>query len=332
MDLQCYLYIRPDNMFVQGSFSSLDTLWLDLHVLQDGFVPLEFFKINHLGVSFARNTSSAVLSVFLKKFHNLETLQLLLGHMEEIFMNEELLDGEEPHVFAHLKTLDIGAMVCLRNIWKENSHLAGPVFPNLENLKVGMCVRLKNIVSSAVSLRNLVQLEVVECHGLRHLITCSVAKSFVQLQSIIVENCQTMVEIVASSDDNENIDDADANEITFCRLKDLKLSNLPNLKGFCSRNYNVVFPFLTTWSVTTCLEMKISVDGALLDDSKHNGVLQITEEEDDEEQEEEEGENDDNEDDNDDVEDYSEKCDDDDYDNVVVMPLFSTKFYFQSSL
>ncbi|KAF3448141.1 hypothetical protein FNV43_RR08852 [Rhamnella rubrinervis] len=167
--------------------------------------------------------------------------------MEEIFLNEELLDGEDPHVFAHLKSIEIHGMDNLIHAWKDNSNLPGPIFPNLEILKVKKCGRLKNIVPSATSFCNLVQLEVLECNGLKHLITCSVAKSVDQLQSIIVEKCQRMVEIVASNDDNENIDDADANEIIFSQLKDLKLCNLPNLEGFCFRNYNVRFPFLTTY-------------------------------------------------------------------------------------
>ncbi|KAF3447929.1 hypothetical protein FNV43_RR08636 [Rhamnella rubrinervis] len=266
---------RPLFLFEKGSFSNLEVMNIcfDFHVLQYSLVPLEFFKITHLGMYFIRNPTSADLSVFLQRLHNLKTLELFYGNMEEMFLNEE------PHVFAHLKTLTISGMHNLIQVWKENSHLAGPVFTDLEILKVEECDILKNIVSSAVSFRNLVQLEVLECHGLKHLISCSVAKSFIQLQSMRVENCQAMVEILASSDNTGNIDDADANEINFGRLKDLKLSNLPNLKGFCSRNYNVTFPFLTTLSVTRCLEMKISIDGVLQNDSKHEGVLRINEEE-----------------------------------------------------
>ena len=67
--------------------------------------------------------------------------------MEEIFINEKLLDGEEPHVFTHLKTFWIYGMDKLVHMWKDNSHLAGPVFPNLEILKVQKRGRLKNIVA-----------------------------------------------------------------------------------------------------------------------------------------------------------------------------------------
>ncbi|KAF3447924.1 hypothetical protein FNV43_RR08631 [Rhamnella rubrinervis] len=298
---------RPFFLLEKGSYSNLEVLnmWLDFHVLQyslDSFLHLDQFaclfrdglelqpevlETNSLFISCEDTASAVGLSVFLEKFQNLRQLELYFGSMEEILFNEGVSD---------LKTLAIHGMDNLTQLWKENSHFAGPVFPTLEFLKVEYCGRLKNIMSSAISLRNLVQLEVVGCHGLKHLFTCSVAKSFVQLQSMRVENCHTMVEILGSSDDNGNIDDADANEITFTRLKDLKLSNLPNLKGFCSRNYNVKFPFLKTFSVARCLEMKISIDGVLQNDSKH-GVLRITEEE-------EQGQDDDNEDNNDDVDEF----------------------------
>ncbi|KAF3447909.1 hypothetical protein FNV43_RR08616 [Rhamnella rubrinervis] len=280
----------PILLFQKGSFHHLEEFRF---VLIDGIeLPLEFLETKRLCV----NIPSVVgLPVILKKFHNLQLLELFDGDMEEIFINGEVLDGEEQHVFPHLKTLGIYRMDNLIHVWKENSHLAGPVFPNLEFLKVEDCGRLKKIVSSAISFLNLVQLEVLECHGLKHLFTCSVAKSLVQLQSISVENCVRMIEIVASSDDKEDIDDAAENKIAFSRLKELKLSQLPKLRGFCSRNYNVIFPILTTLRVTSCLEMNISVDGILLNDSKHQGVVLMEEEDDDDDDddddEEEDGDN-----------------------------------------
>ncbi|KAF3448130.1 hypothetical protein FNV43_RR08841 [Rhamnella rubrinervis] len=266
---------RLEYLVIEG-LHKLTTVW---HIQR---APDSFCKLTKIQVISCSSLLHILVPGILKSLHSLKELYVedcesvevvfKVEGTSEIFTNEELLDGEEPHVFAHLKSLKIHGMDNLIHVWKDNSNLPGPVFPNLEILKVKKCDRLKNIVPSDTSFCNLVQLEVVECHGLEHLITCSVAKSFHQLKSIIVENCQKTLEIVASSDDNENIDEADANEIIFSRLKDLKLCNLPNLKGFCSRNYNVKFPFLTTWSATNCIEMKISIDGVLQNDSKHGVV------------------------------------------------------------
>ncbi|KAF3447911.1 hypothetical protein FNV43_RR08618 [Rhamnella rubrinervis] len=304
----------PILLFQKGSFCHLEEFQF---VLIDGIeLPLEFLEAKRLYVIIASVVGQLII---LKKFRNLQQLDLFYGDMEEIFIDGGVLDGQEQHVFAHLKTLGISGMKNLIQVWKDSSHLAVPVFPNLEFLDVKKCGRLKNIVSSAITFRNLVQLEVLECHGLKHLFTCSVAKSLVKLQSISVENCKRMIEIVASIDDKEDIDDAAENEIAFCRLKELKLSQLPKLRGFCSRNYNVIFPFLTTLRVTSCLEINISVDGILLNDSKYEGGVALMEDEEEEEEEEEDDDDDEEEeeeeeddDDDDDEEEEEEEDDDDD--------------------
>ncbi|XP_060671352.1 probable disease resistance protein At4g27220 [Ziziphus jujuba] len=270
-------------LFEKLSFSNLKTLALDLKETSYGSYPVEFFKIKFL-IVFCRHVTSAVPpSVLFQKCHNLETLYVLYGNIEEIFIHEGSLDGEV-HLgwtqLTHLKTLKIAMMQKLKHVWKGNSHFGGPVFPNLETLQVEDCARLKNIVSSAISFSNIVELEVANCNGMKHLITYSVAKGFINLVKMKVQNCQRMIEIVGCDDDHGGIIDEE-NEITFSRLQYLQLSDLPNLKGFCSRNYNVRFPFHITLSVSRCLEMDISHDGVLLDDSKRERVPIIEEEDDD---------------------------------------------------
>ncbi|KAH7521876.1 hypothetical protein FEM48_Zijuj07G0078500 [Ziziphus jujuba var. spinosa] len=269
--------------YKQLSFSNLKTLALDMKETSYGSYPVEFFKIKFLIVFCRRITSAVPPSVLFQKCHNLETLYVLYGNIEEIFIHEGSLNGEV-HLgwthLTHLKTLKIAMMQKLKHVWKGNSHFGGPVFPNLETLQVEDCPRLKNIVSSAISFSNIVELEVANCNGMKHLITYSVAKGFINLVKMKVQNCQRMIEIVACDDDHGGIIDEE-NEITFSRLQYLQLSDLPNLKGFCSRNYNVRFPFHITLSVARCLEMDISHDGVLLDDSKRERVPIIEEEDDD---------------------------------------------------
>lgn len=226
-------------------------------------LPQESLKIKHLHLNFSSECiPAACLSVFLEKCHNVQILDLSNGTMEEIFIKERVSGGEEPHAFTQLNTLEIYGMDKLTHVWKESSR---HVFPNLEVLKVKWCGGLKDVVSSAVSFSNVVQLEVLYCHGMEHLITFSVAKILVQLRSIRVEYCRRMKEIVASSDVEAG------NEVTFGRLEELRLCNLPDLRGFCFQDYNVRFPFLKILSVTNCREMKI-FEGVLLKDSKHQGL------------------------------------------------------------
>ncbi|KAF3447912.1 hypothetical protein FNV43_RR08619 [Rhamnella rubrinervis] len=176
----------PILLFQKGSFRHLEEFhFARTHGIE---LPLEFLETKRL-CGHLKIASIVGLPIILKKFHILQQLEFFFGYMEEIFINGGVLDGEEQHVFAHLKSLRLYGMDSLIHLWKDNSHLAGPVFPNLEILEVEKCGRLKTVVSSAISFCNLVQLEVLDCHGLKHLFTCSVAKSLVQLQSIIVKDC-----------------------------------------------------------------------------------------------------------------------------------------------
>ncbi|XP_048319924.2 disease resistance protein At4g27190 isoform X1 [Ziziphus jujuba] len=274
-------------LYEKDSFSNLEALVLDIKETSCGSLPVvDFFKIKYLVLYYQHITSAVPPSVLFRKCRNLETLDVNDGNFEEIYIHEGSLDGEKhlDGTLTSLKHLKIFGMNKLKHVWKDNSHLAGPVFPNLETLAVDDCPRLKNIVSPAISFRNIVELQVTNCDGMKHLITYSVAKSVINLKKMTVQNCQRMIEIVASDDDQGDGE----NEITFSRLEYLELSDLPNLKGFCSRNYNVIFPFFMTVSVSRCIKMKISFDGVLLNDSKREKVQII----------ENEGNDDDNNDDN----------------------------------
>ncbi|CAN6682272.1 unnamed protein product [Malus baccata var. baccata] len=142
----------------------------------------------------------------------------------------------------------------LRHLWKENSPPACPVFPSLEILRVLGCIRLQDLVTCAISFRNLTTLEVVGCHRLKSLTNYSVAKTLMQLREMTLANCKRMIKIVETSDG----EDAAGNEIAFSRLLHLELSSLPSLKDFCSGNCIVKFPQLKTFSVSNCPELKIS--------------------------------------------------------------------------
>ncbi|KAH7514761.1 hypothetical protein FEM48_Zijuj11G0124800 [Ziziphus jujuba var. spinosa] len=239
---RCLKNVFPASVARNRNLEKLQKLYGSLPVV-------DFFKMKHLFIFCQRITSAVTPSVLFRKCHNLETLGMYDGNFEEIFIHEGSLDGEE-----HQE----------------------PVFPNLETLAVGDCPRLKNIVSSAISFRKIMELEVANYDGMKHLLTYSVAKSFINLEKMTVRNCQRMIEIVSTDDDQGDGE----NEITFSRLEYLELSDLPNLKGFCSRNYNVRFPIFITIVASHYMEMKISFDGVLLDDSKREKV-QIIEEDDD---------------------------------------------------
>ncbi|XP_060673847.1 uncharacterized protein LOC132803985 [Ziziphus jujuba] len=162
-------------LYEKDSFSKLEALVLDIKETSCGSLPVvDFFKIKYL-VLYCQNITSAVpSSVLFRKCRNLETLDVNDGNFEEIYIHEGSLDGEE-------------------------------------HQDVGDCPRLKNIVSSALSFRKIVELEVANCDGMKHLLTYSVAKSFINLEKMTVQNCQRMIEIIATDNDQRDGE----NEITF---------------------------------------------------------------------------------------------------------------------
>ena len=123
---------------------------------------------------------------------------------------------------------------------------------------VSKCGRLKNLLPSSVSLRNLRNLRVSECHGLSCLVPSSTAKSLVQLREMIIAGCKRLTEIVTDEGGDEAGD-----EISFSQLKYFELEYLPSLKGFTMSNHTIRFPFLGRVTVTECPELKRFSNGVV---------------------------------------------------------------------
>ncbi|KAI9127768.1 hypothetical protein K1719_000761 [Acacia pycnantha] len=78
---------------------------------------------------------------------------------------------------------------------------------------------------SFTSLHNLTELKVSECHQLVYLMTTSTTKSLVNLETLDIDHCEKLEEIVRN-DINEDVEGG----ITFNGLRILKLNHLPRLK------------------------------------------------------------------------------------------------------
>ncbi|KAM4119363.1 hypothetical protein ACJW30_03G052800 [Castanea mollissima] len=187
---------------------------------------------------------------FLKRLHNLEKLFVKSNSWEEIFPCKELFDmANHATILARLRELELFELPMLTHLWKEDTQ-PSPMFHNLENLKVSICDKLKNLVPSSVSFQNLTILEICKCHGLINLVTSSTAKSLVQLKKMSVSECERITEVITR-------EGGEASEvITFTQLTYLKLDCLPKLTSFCSRSYSFEFPSLEEVIVRQCPEMK----------------------------------------------------------------------------
>ncbi|PRQ21217.1 putative leucine-rich repeat domain, L domain-containing protein [Rosa chinensis] len=206
-------------------------------------------------------------------FPGLERLKINQARKLETIWHIQLSGRDS---FHRLRQVEVSECYNLINIFPPSEVIGGsseeicvigdPLFLNLEILEVERCSRLKNLESSSVSFRNIKTLKVIGCEGLEYLMTYSVAKKFVQLATMEVRSCERIVVIVGS---NIVGDDAAPNEITFSRLEQLKLSDLPSLRGFCSsRNCIVKVPSSRTLMVELCpIKLTISPDGLLVQEA-----------------------------------------------------------------
>ncbi|KAM5553520.1 disease resistance protein [Rosa sericea] len=219
----------------------------------DGPFPVKFFsKLEILQVGNQHCESAAVL----EKFLDLDKPSVTSSaHSNEISFHEKSRSADINAVAAlpQLSELWFYGMVKLMHLGEDNTQSAGQNFPNLKVLVIHTCHSLRNLRSSAISFKNLTNLEVYGCPGLEYLINYSTAKSFMQLTVLAVKDCAKIVEIVVSTED----DDGSGHEIVFSRLKYLELSELPRLRGFCSGDCIVKFPSLETLSISKRLKLKI---------------------------------------------------------------------------
>ncbi|KAK9950573.1 hypothetical protein M0R45_006057 [Rubus argutus] len=227
----------------KDSFPNLETLALDVTENWDR-QPLHLFKKLKTLYTYADNNLSV------NSLENLIGLEKLNGsYSGEI---HAVGGGTLPH----LRKLGLYRMRKLMHLGEDSSRPTSPNFPKLEILELQECDSLKNLISSAISFKNLTTLQVSFCKRLKYLITYSMAKSLMQLTKLEVVQCSSLREIVGNNEEQDDGDDSGI-EIAFEQLKHLKLSVLPRLRGFCSRNYSVKFPSLETLSISKRLKLMI---------------------------------------------------------------------------
>ncbi|MBA0770854.1 hypothetical protein Gotri_019417, partial [Gossypium trilobum] len=127
----------------------------------------------------------------------------------------------------------------------------GHILPKLETLEVHDCYNLISLGSSSALFQNLTTLDVSNCKTMKYLDTCLVFQGMAQLKKLMVRDCISMKEIVATEGDEATCD------IIFSRLKSLELVNLPRLKSFCSGNHTFGFPCLEELILSGCPELEI---------------------------------------------------------------------------
>ncbi|KAM5587462.1 disease resistance protein [Rosa sericea] len=262
---------KPLFLTDKDSFLNLEDLILNDMEIWNGPLPtnrLVFGKLKLITVEGNCALFSKQASVlFLQRLQNLEKIHLRFYSYERISgrtTGEEIHDDAVGSVtLPHVRNLKLFGMDQLMDLENDNSQSL--LFPNLETLELWFCSKLKSTESSAISFWNLTTLRIWHCDGFEYITSYSVAKSLVQLKTLDVAYCESVVVIVTSNVRDDDTDDAPGNEIVFSHLQHLTLFGLRRLQGFSSENCTVKFSSSVTLKVADCpIKLKISPDGVLL--------------------------------------------------------------------
>ncbi|KAB2059083.1 hypothetical protein ES319_A11G278500v1 [Gossypium barbadense] len=255
--------IHPPLFLVEKVIPKLQHLTLDsdyIAMISDGqFSSSLFHEIKAFQVHGHGAKSIDFRISFLERFYALENLTISYYEIKELFCTEGDTGNEETYA-GTLSTIRNLKLVALNNLkdylWKQYVQV-DHILPKLETIEVHDCYNLISLGSSSASFRNLTTLDVWNCEAMKYLDTCLAVQGMAQLKKLMVKDCISMTEIVATEGDEATCD------IIFSRLKSLELVNLPRLKSFCSGNHTFGFPCLEELIVSGCPELEIFCKGVL---------------------------------------------------------------------
>lgn len=213
----------------------------------DLFVKLKFLRLQHFGYSFLNLPLN-----LLQKFPNLEKLALDSCFFKELLQHGH---GHDP-VLSQIRCLELLWLPNIRHVWNQDS----PFFQNLETLEIWNCNGLTNLAPSSATFQNLTTLRVWKCNGLSSLVSSSTAESMHNLATMIIEESDTIEEIVSSDKNNFQ----SQNEIILWKLTTLRLHCLKSLETFCSSaRCTLKFPALEVVDLSQCPKMKVFSQGSI---------------------------------------------------------------------
>ncbi|XP_022635608.1 uncharacterized protein LOC106758543 isoform X2 [Vigna radiata var. radiata] len=229
----------------------------NITLLKDGHSPDLLHKLNYLDLASEdyENKKDSLPFDFLQKVPNLEYLVVrqCFG-LKEIFPSKKLDGDHDGILLAGLNKLSLNKLLELESIGLDHPWVK-PYTEKLQGLAVIKCPRLERLVNCVTSFINLKQLIVKNCKRMKYLFTFSTAKSLGKLETLRIENCESMKEIIEKEDENGY------DEIIFGRLTKLWLYSLPKLVSFYSGNDTLQFSSLQIMRLFKCPNMKTFSQG-----------------------------------------------------------------------
>ncbi|TYG47948.1 hypothetical protein ES288_D11G383600v1 [Gossypium darwinii] len=243
----------------------------DIAMISDGKYEANLFcNIKLLRISGYSDESAVFPISFLRRFYNLESLELGYCNFKELASFESNACEEKDTIITipNIKNLKLDVIKNIRHFWKQDSSF-DHICASLVRLEVWKCDSLINLGIDLSFFENLTTLDVWKCKEMLEFITSSKARSLVCLVTMRIRECEMMREVIVSEEDDTSC------EIVFSKLKRLELCCLQSLTSFCSGSYTLRFPFLEQVTLSQCPRMKNFCQGELTTPKLHK--LQLTE-------------------------------------------------------
>nr|GEX08149.1 hypothetical protein [Tanacetum cinerariifolium] len=109
---------------------------------------------------------------------------------------------------------------------------------------------LWNCPDQYISLMNLVTLDISYCNKLARLFSVNVARGLVNLQTLKIEECDNLKEVIW------DVDEGDIDMVVFRRLVKIELRYLINLKSFYAGKVKISYPSLEKVEISWCKIME----------------------------------------------------------------------------
>ncbi|KAF3673170.1 putative disease resistance protein-like isoform X2 [Capsicum annuum] len=179
-------------------------------------------------------------------------------------------DTVEGIEFPHLQVMAFYTLPEFQTFWPTvNNSIthSNPLFhekvccPNLEKLFINGAHSITALCSHQLPTAYFSKLEtltVENCCKLRNLMSPSVARGLLNLQGLVICDCQSMEEVIIEEEEQQG-EEIMSYEPLFPRLKVLVLQLLPKLRHFFLTKSALEFPFLIEVGIFDCPEMKMFV-------------------------------------------------------------------------
>lgn len=226
------------------------------------------WKAQDLDLFEIQRDESMVLPLGFKlRFQNLKHLFFTgrIEKMEELFRHPHNLakvSGDKCRFDLYFgedqkKTAVLHYLSHLQSLWEQDSQM-DKIMQNFEVLLVCRCNGLINLIPPAGSFQNLTNLHVYGCHGLETIVTFSMAKSLVNLESMSITWCGGLMEVI------QNQGEITEEKIVLSNLRILELGAVDKLTSFYSSNLTLELPFLEELQLHGCKKLETFSRGNLI--------------------------------------------------------------------